>query len=994
MSGESFRIAGSTRAATVAAKAIEPVDPASEMTVTVHVRRNPAMAPARSPLEQAHLRHASRRYLADEQATLLHGADAGDLDAVVAFAEKHHLTVVTDSRSEAKRSVRLHGTAKAMEHAFGVKLMHYEHPSGAKYRSHAEEVELPIALEGIVEGVLGLDNRKMARSYMRASRKPKARAGQFPPDTYLPPQVAQLFDFPAALDGTGECVAVFAFNGQVMSTGQSTQGGYDATALGGYFTQTVGQAAPTLVDVVVQGPGNDPGDGSNPDDATGEVLLDLCVVGSVAPGATIAVYFTEFTEDGWVNAIKAAVADTTNKPSVISISYGNPEDDAQNGLWTQQAVQLINSSFQQAANQGMTICVASGDNGAPDEPSGSTDHVDFPASSPWVTAVGGTRLEADPAAGTISSEVVWNDLSQNEGATGGGVSRLFGVPSWQAGAGVPPNADGSGKTGRGVPDVASLADPQTAFNVLSPDGTIGQVGGTSAAAPMWSSLVARLNQGTGARLGFFNPELYSRVHGSLHDITQGDNGGYTARAGWDACTGWGRPDGAKLLAALTPPSPSPAPAPAPAPAPSPAPGPPPIPAPTPAPVTPPAQTSGAYQFSEPDPGADETSFQVNNTSSAYYNSAYYLKHKNDVQPVPAPRTSPPRLDLSDVVDASQLTPIVNAKRIVFHAVGDTGAAKVSKSESAATSLHNEASVADAMAADAKGSDPPAFFFHLGDVVYNFGEGQYYYDQFYEPFRAYPRPIFAIPGNHDGSVFGNSPDLPQVATLTAFLRNFCAATPASSPDAGQLIRSTMTQPGVYFTLDAPFVSIIGLYSNVLEGPGVISSQGGTYPIGDDQLTFLTGELTRLKAARQANERAVIIAVHHPPASVDSAHGGTTGLDADITTAATTAGLWPDAVLSGHAHLYQRFTRAVAGRQIPYVVSGSGGFSATAPQKVGPAPITQGEYTLEVNPIVQFGYLTCTADFSSAKPTLTIAYQSTEGAAAQDSVTVDLMSGTVA
>ena len=183
------------------------------------------------------------------------------------------------------------------------------------------------------------------------------------------------------------------------------------------------------------------------------------------------------------------------------------------------------------------------------------------------------------------------------------------------------------------------------------------------------------------------------------------------------------------------------------------------------------------------------------------------------------------------------------------------------------------------------------FFHLGDVVYNFGEGQYYYDQFYEPFRAYDRPIFAIPGNHDGMVFGNTPDVPQVPTLTAFLRNFCADAPAKSSDAGDLVRSTMDQPGVYFTLDAPFVSIVGLYSNVLEGPGVISTQGGKYPSlqGDHQLDFLKAELKRLAPARKAGERAVIVACHHPPASVDSKHGGSTGLADDIDTASREAGV---------------------------------------------------------------------------------------------------------
>ena len=179
---------------------------------------------------------------------------------------------------------------------------------------------------------------------------------------------------------------------------------------------------------------------------------------------------------------------------------------------------------------------------------------------------------------------------------------------------------------------------------------------------------------------------------------------------------------------------------------------------------------------------------------------------------------------------------------------------------------------------------PAFFFHLGDVVYNFGEGQYYYDQFYEPFRGYDRPIFAIPGNHDGMVFGDKPDLPRVPTLTAFLRNFCAEKPGPSPDAGALVRSTMNQPGVYFTLDAPFVSIVGLYTNVLEGPGVISSQGGKYSAlaGDEQLHFLEAELARLAPARKAGERAVIVACHHPPASVDAKHGGSSGLADDIDT----------------------------------------------------------------------------------------------------------------
>src|SRR5215831_3607541 len=261
-------------------------------------------------------------------------------------------------------------------------------------------------------------------------------------------------------------------------------------------------------------------------------------------------------------------------------------------------------------------------------------------------------------------------------------------------------------------------------------------------------------------------------------------------------------------------------------------------------------------YADPKPSTDEDAFQVNNTSEEYYNSVYYLKHKNEVQPIPPLRTgASPSIDLKDYLPASLMTSIKQAGKIVFHSVGDTGAAKVDKRQSAATALAQEAAVADALTADVQtlGDAGPAFFFHLGDVVYNFGEAQYYYDQFYEPFRAYDRPIFAIPGNHDGMVFGPSSTAPQVPTLAAFLSNFCSASPEPSPDAPTITRTTMTQPGVYFTLDAPFVSIIGLYSNVLEGPGVISSQGGKYPtMNDDQLTFLTAELERLAPERKAVE----------------------------------------------------------------------------------------------------------------------------------------------
>ncbi len=994
MTKQRFRLPGSSRPTTKATtRATAPVKPGERLTVTVYVQRDPQGVPVPAAHELGRLAPRARSYLRPEEAVAAFGAAQSDLDAVAAFAKAHKLKVT--EQSIAKRLVRVTGTAKQLGEAFGIELRHYKHPDGGVYRSYEGEVQLPAELAGVVEGVLGLDNRKMVRTRPRVSgRASEAAAGglKLPANSYTPPMLAKLFDFPAG-DGAGQCVAVFAFNGQVMSAGESAKGGYDPKALAGYFTETLKQAAPKITDVVVQGPGNDPGDGSEASDSSGEVLLDLCTVGGVAPGANVAVYFTEFTEEGWVNAIKAAVSDTTNKPKVLSISYGNPEDDETKGMWTAQAVKLVNGAFEQAAAQGITICCASGDEGSADEPGTGTPHVDFPASSPWVLGCGGIRLEADPATGTVSSEVVWNELATNEGATGGGVSRLFALPEWQAAAGVPPNADGSGRTGRGVPDVASLADLATPMWVLTPRGRTEGVGGTSAAAPLWSALITLLNQLTGTPLGFCNPQLYAHLKDSLVDITEGDNGSYQAGSGWDACTGWGRPDGARLLQALEAPAPALPPAPgsaaeAPAPGPGPAPA-----APKPAPSsTPPVP--GLSQnlvgpegqlFADPHPGGDESKFQVDNTSEPYYKSSYYELHEEQLQPIPPPRVSPPRMDLAKVLGEGPLAPYVAARRISFHAAGDTG-------PSAKSHIETEAGVADTMAADlsAAAGQAPAFLFHLGDVVYSFGEHQYYYDQFYEPFRDYDAPIFAIPGNHDGFPSeeggeGNN------ESLFAFLRNFCAAAPGPSPDSGGLVRTAMTQPGVYFTLEAPFVSIVGVYSNVLEGPGVISSEGGRYPaIGDEQLAFLIEELTRLKPQREAGERAVILAVHHPPLSVDKKHGGARGLAEDIDKACEQAGLRPDAVLSGHAHLYQRYTRTVDGAEIPYIVAGSGGHNVEAAKASAKEP-PEG-YELAGEPIEEYGYLTLTVDMSGNTPKLTVVFKATSsktGAAGErDTVTIDL------
>ncbi|HTU50856.1 MAG TPA: metallophosphoesterase [Acidobacteriaceae bacterium] len=362
-----------------------------------------------------------------------------------------------------------------------------------------------------------------------------------------------------------------------------------------------------------------------------------------------------------------------------------------------------------------------------------------------------------------------------------------------------------------------------------------------------------------------------------------------------------------------------------------------------------AATSGAQPvFAQPQPSPDPTSFK------------HPVTDQNDkeiaqLEPVPQPPGGAvePTLTLAQVYGSAgeaKTQAIERAGQIVFHSVGDTGSVKGPDTQSL---------VADKMVTDFAEQNPadvPSFLFHLGDVVYYFGEGTYYYDQFYEPFRNYPAPIVAIPGNHDGVVYPSDP----APTLDAFLRNFCTASPEQSPDSGGLSRTTMTEPGVYFTFDAPFVRILGLYSNVLEDPGVISSQGGTNSLDDRQVAFLTAALQRVKSEKYAG--AVIVAVHHPPFTGGTIHGGSPQMLADIDSACTAAGVWPHAVFAGHAHNYQRYTRMVNAMQIPFLVAGCGGHS--------PLSAMRGTYrtpykiddtlTLESYDDTHYGYLRVTVN----------------------------------
>jgi kumamolisin len=550
---QSFQLPNSAHAFPERARDVGAVASGDPISVTVYLRPNPYVTPPFDVAEEATKPLSERRYLSASDAAEIYGAASADIEAVTEFAAANGLDVVRVN--PAARSVKMTGSAAAMQQAFGVRLRQVS-DGGTTYRSHQDPVTVPAQLGPVIQAVFGLDTRQLGQKHLRlatadlsATLQAQASAAKQPANTYLPPEVAALYDFPSQA-ATGQTVAVLAFNGAIP-TGS---GGYQSSVLAQYFTSTLKLPVPHITDVVVQGPGNDPGNGTDPNDSTTEVYLDLSMVGSLASGADIVIYFTEFTEQGWVDALSEAITDTTNDPAVISISYGNPEE-GDGTAWTAAAIQQVNTSFESAAARGISITCASGDQGASDGESSGV-HVDFPASSPWVLGCGGTRVESSGTA--ITSEVVWNDQStnpqQDHGATGGGVSVVFPLPGWQTSAGVPPVAGGQA-TGRGVPDVSSLADPETPFVIPQPDGSLGGVGGTSAAAPLWAALLARCNAAVGKRLGFLNPSLYAMPAGSLRDVTRGDNmrpggPGYQAGPGWDACTGLGSPGGSSLLAAI------------------------------------------------------------------------------------------------------------------------------------------------------------------------------------------------------------------------------------------------------------------------------------------------------------------------------------------------------------------------------------------------------------------------------------------------------------
>ena len=514
------------------------------LELTVGVRRRKQL-PDLSALDAK--RPGERTYMTRDQLRNEFGSDPAAVDAIEKFAAAHHLVVTRNEPASAR--LGLGGTVADISDAFGVKLFDYSHPKLGDFHARTGPVMLPTDIGDAITGVFGLNNQRVMHRLPRRRQTIDARmpSGSQSRPWFVPTELASIYNFPDA-DASSQCIGLLEFGGGVEQS--------DVTA---YF-QKIGVPAPSIQIVAVDGVGTDPA--ADPD-STGEVMLDVDVAGALAGGAKVAVYFSTFDEKGLVDVLSTVINDSANDPAVLSVSWGWDENQPFNNgiLWSAAAIDHVNQSLLAVAQLGITVCISTGDDGSEAQVQDGHAHVNFPATSPYALAVGGTTLHARKAAnGQMAvTEVVWNDGPGSGG--GGGISDVTPVPSWQEGK-VPRSINPGNFAGRAIPDVAANADPNTGYLVMN-GGKLGIVGGTSAAAPLWASLITRINALTGARAGNFNALLYATIGpaGILRDITSGNNdtdglldGQFQAGPGWDACSGWGVPDGAKLLAALKSPA--------------------------------------------------------------------------------------------------------------------------------------------------------------------------------------------------------------------------------------------------------------------------------------------------------------------------------------------------------------------------------------------------------------------------------------------------------
>jgi kumamolisin len=536
------------------AKVVAPTDPDEQITVTLVVRPREPVSQLHADRELAACLPRERHYLSREEFELRHGAHPDALAEVERFARSHGFGI--QEISAARHSVVLEGRAGHFGKVFGVEMLEYDHERG-KHRGICGSIHMPKELVNSVHSVLGLHNRPGALRHATATGVKRARRPALSAN-----DVAELYRFPRHVTGARQCIGVIELGG-----------GYHRSDLESFFA-LLKLPVPRITDVSVGGAKNAPAEhsvlqafmtmlnaGENPAksaspetrrfaelaQSTAETTMDVELVGAFAPGAHIVVYFAPNNEQGIYHALTRALADKTHRPSVLSLSWGEPEPNV-----SPKYAVLIDGILKSLASVGVTVCVSSGDFGAHNGMLGKPS-VNFPASSPYALGCGGTTLKV--SRNKIESEVVWNSLFYGmRGATGGGVSQMFPKPFWQDDLDVPRRPSRVG--GRGVPDVAAVADPETGCRIVV-GGVDSVSAGTSAVAPLWAGLVARLNHAIGAPCGYLNSILYglmaqTNTEGILRAITHGENGVYHAGPRWNACTGLGSPHGDRLLEALDP----------------------------------------------------------------------------------------------------------------------------------------------------------------------------------------------------------------------------------------------------------------------------------------------------------------------------------------------------------------------------------------------------------------------------------------------------------
>jgi kumamolisin len=530
---------GSQRPPMPKATILEPVQVNEPVMITfiVRSRHNDAERDGYNGIHK-NFGHA-RKTVNHEEFESLYGARQAELDQVVDFARSHQLEIMSASLS--RRSVVVSGTAEQINKALAVQLQYYGSPSIKKYRGFDGPVHLPSSLSGIVEAVIGLDNRPTSAQHFAAD----------PINTVaLTPQaVAARYNFPPGT-GIGQTIGIYE-----MATTAVPSRGYTLADL----TSTMngfggGLTVPTPRDVSIDGQ-------SNSGISDNETMLDISVASTIANGASIAVYFTPNTGQHIIHALQTMIHPFAGfpVPTVISISYGWGTDLYEIVFSADDYTQM-GKLFRDASTLGITVLASTGDFGA-NFKDPARAYTAYPASDQSVLACGGTTIGNFNTMTNTFEEYVWNDAT---GATGGGVSDRFAVPDYQTGAGIPVQMN-TGKAGRGIPDVSGNASRNSGYNLVIGGVSIGAVGGTSAVAPLYAGLIAIINSdiiaaGALYPAGFLNPLLYQKANTICRDITGAPGptnnafggAGYVAGNGWDACTGLGSIHGNALLKAIRP----------------------------------------------------------------------------------------------------------------------------------------------------------------------------------------------------------------------------------------------------------------------------------------------------------------------------------------------------------------------------------------------------------------------------------------------------------